>query len=384
MTDQTLSITCAPELEPYLAEEVRALGLNVVSEQRSVVVTEGDDHDMMRLNLHLRTALHVFRPLLEFRAPDPDELYAGINSLPWEELIPTDGYVSVTSNVQTPSIDNTMFASLRVKDAIVDRIMERCGRRPDSGPDRDHAVVHLFWRGDRAVINIDTSGRKLADRGYRRSPHRAPLAEPLAAALLIAAGYDGSQPLALPMCGSGTLAVEAALIATGRAPGLLRSNFGFMHLAGHDEEKWQAIRRDARKAGRAAATETPGRIVATDIDEEAIEAAHRNAVTAGVEHLLDFAVCDFEETWVPEGNGIVMLNPEYGERMGEVADLEATYSRIGDFFKQHCGGHHAYVFTGSRELAGKIGLKAKRRMVFFNAEIECRLLEFEIYAGSRR
>jgi putative N6-adenine-specific DNA methylase len=183
------------------------------------------------------------------------------------------------------------------------------------------------------------------------------------------------------MCGSGTLAIEAALIATGRPPGLLRSNFGFMHHMGFDADAWQALRREAKKVR---SNDAPAPIVASDIDEKAVLAARKNAETAGVHRLIDFEVCDFADTPMPDDPGIVLLNPEYGERMGEVAALESTYKRMGDFLKQRCAGWTGFIFTGNLALAKKVGLRASRRLEFHNAKIECRLLRYELYAGTRR
>lgn len=373
-------ITCAPGLVPYLQQEVEQLGYAVDSVEATGVEVTASLHDCMKLNLHLRTAFAVLYLLREFPCTGPDELYNQASACPWEELIPADGYVSIVSRGDTQSISNWTFASLKVKDAIVDRMAARTGRRPDSGPDRNRIVIHLFWRGERAALYLNTSGNKLADRGYRRIPHKAPMQETLAAGVILATGYDGSVPLVNPMCGSGTLAIEAALIATRRAPGLLRSNFGFLHAKGFDAVAWEVLRREARSAR---APRPPTRIIATDIDDRAVEAAGRNAATAGVDKLIEFDVCDFADTPIPPDQGIIILNPEYGERLGTIGELEKTYARIGDFFKQKCAGHTGYVFTGNPALAKKIGLRASRRLVFFNAKIECRLLKYELYEGTR-
>ncbi len=228
---------------------------------------------------------------------------------------------------------------------------------------------------------MNTSGRKLADRNYRKIPHKAPMQETLAAAVIMATGYDGSVPLVNPMCGSGTLAIEAALIASGRAPGLLRGNFGFMHHMGFDADAWKTMRIEAKKI-RNKGPIAP--IIATDIDERAIWAARKNAETAGVHHMIQFDECDFAATMIPPEDGIVILNPEYGERLGETSELEGTYKRIGDFLKQSCAGWTGYVFTGNLDLAKKIGLRISRRLEFMNAKIDCRLLKYELYRGTRR
>ena len=184
------------------------------------------------------------------------------------------------------------------------------------------------------------------------------------------------------MCGSGTLAIESAFIGMNKPAGTLRSNYGFKHFKFFDEQMWEEIRNDARKSVRRDGLRK--RIIATDIDEQAIEAARQNARTAGVEHLIEFDVCDFADTEVPEGEGIVVMNPEYGLRLGEIEQLEKEYKRIGDFLKQKCVGYTGYLLMGNKELAAKIGLKASHRMVFYNGKIECRLLKYELYKETRQ
>lgn len=364
-----------------LEAEVRQLGCSITSVDDTGLNTTGTLIDAMRLNLHLRTAFYVLYLIDEFPCRTPEDLYRHLSFIEWENLLPSDGYLSIISRTDTPAINNWTYATMKAKDAIVDRLAEKTGRRPDSGPQRNRCVINLYWRKDRCWIYLNTSGQKLSDRGYRRIPHKAPMQETLAAGVILSTGYDGSMPLVNPMCGSGTLAIEAALIAAHRPPGLLRSNFGFMHAAGFDRDVWEKLRAEARKQR---SKSPPAPIVATDIDQAAIEAARKNAMTAGVEHLIQFEKCDFADTPLPPEPGIVILNPEYGERMGQVSRLEGTYKRIGDFFKQRCPGWTGYVFTGNLDLAAKIGLKTARRTPFFNARIECRLLKYELYAGSRR
>jgi putative N6-adenine-specific DNA methylase len=378
---QTIRITCAPGLIDYLRHEVEALGYTVDSHRPTGLEITAGMQDAMRLNLFLRTAFNVLFLIDTFTCADPDALYEHVRTLPWEKMIAPDEYLSVISSVNTPTINDWRFASVKIKDAIVDRVASVAGARPNSGPQRENFVVNLYWNGDDARLFLNTSGRKLADRSYRKMPHKAPMQETLAAAVMIATEYDGAVPLVNPMCGSGTLAIEAALIAAGRPPGLLRDNFGFMHRNGFDADTWQSMRRRARKLRNQAAIAP---IIATDIDPGAIRAAGKNALTAGVDHMIRFEVCDFADTPMPPEPGIVVINPEYGERLGEIAELEKTYSRMGDFFKQRCPGWTGYIFTGNLELAKKVGLRASRRMAFFNAKIECRLLKYELYEGTRR
>ena len=374
-------MTCGPGLKDYLAAELQVLGFEIVSRHEGSVVTRGSFVDCMKLNFCLRTAYNVLYLLREFRCGSGEALYKQISTLPWEKIIPPQEHLCVLSRVDTWSINNSMYPNLKVKDAIVDRIGRKTGARPDSGPDRNGAVVNLFWKDDRAWIYLNTSGVKLSDRNYRKMPYKAPLRESLAAGIIMATGYDGSQDIVLPMCGSGTLAIEAAFIAMNKPPGGLRSNFGFTHLKVFDEQIWKDMRHEIRKT--MIKDRPPKRIIATDIDKQAIEAARQNARTAGVEHLIEFAVCDFADTETPPGAGIVVLNPEYGLRLGELEQLEKDYRRIGDFFKQKCPGYTGFIFTGNKQLAGKIGLKASRRMIFYNGKIECRLLKYELYQGTK-
>ena len=337
--------------------------------------------ETMSLNLRLRTALNVLFQVGDFACDSPEDLYRQTLALDWDEMISPDEYLSVVSRVETPSVNNSMYPSLKVKDAVCDQITQRRGRRPNAGSQRDAVVLNLHWVGPRARLYLNTSGQKLSDRGYRRIPHKAPLRETLAAGLLMAAAYDASKALVAPMCGSGALAIEAALMAQNRAPGLLRSDFGFAHLMDFDRTAWEALRKAAHHE---TTRRRPAPIVATDRDREAVDAARKNAATAGVDHMIEFKVCDFAETPVPPGPGVLVVNPAYGERLGDCRELGATYKRLGDFFKQRCAGYTAYLFTGNRELEKCVGLRARRRIPFQNARIECRLLEYELYEGTRK
>jgi 23S rRNA G2445 N2-methylase RlmL len=269
-----------------------------------------------------------------------------------------------------------------VKDAIADRFRRETGRRPDSGSELDQAVIHLYWKDDHAEVFIDTSGQTLAKHGYRKIPGKAPMLEALTSATIMASKWDRKSPFINPMCGSGTIAIEAALIATNRKPGLYRENYSFMHFTGYEEK----VYKDEFQKVREQVIEVPGlTIVATDISEDAVNISRINAGVAGVEQLIQFGLCDFAETPVPpDGNGVVYFNPEYGERLGEVSELEVTYGRIGDFLKKNCKGYTGYIFTGNLELAKKIGLKASRRIEFYSAKLDCRLLEYELYSGTKR
>lgn len=379
-TPNKVIITCNKRLSPYLQQEVKELGFDIVRAFPTGVELKVSINDTIKLNLNLRTASQILYSLKEFTADNPTELYDELSQIAWEELIQFDGYFSVSSNVDNETISTPLFANVKVKDAIVDRIKEKKGMRPNSGPDNNKAVVHLYWKDDRAEIFLDTSGETLAKHGYRKIPGKAPMLEALAASTIIASKWDGNSPFVNPMCGSGTLAIEAALIATNRKPGLLRMNYSFMHFIGYDETVFFQERRVLKdQINKKAAPQ----IIASDISEEAINVSKMNARTAGVEQLISFEVCDFAETHVPKEGGVILFNPEYGERLGTHSKLEITYKRMGDFMKQECKGYRGYIFTGNPDLAKKIGLRASRRIEFYNGKLDCRLLEYELYEGTR-
>jgi 23S rRNA G2445 N2-methylase RlmL len=380
-TPNRIIITCNKRLSPYLEMEVKELGFTPERTFPTGVELTGTINDCIQLNLNLRCASQVLYMISEFAADSVDEVYNGLFKIKWEKIIAEDGYFSVTSNVDHPSITNTLFANVKVKDAIVDRMRNETGSRPNSGPELEGTVVHLFWRNEMAAIFLDTSGPTLAKHGYRKIPGKAPMLEALASATILATNWDRISPFVNPMCGSSTLAIEAAMIATNRRPGLFRSNYAFMHILGYD----MAVYEKENKKLTEQITDKDGlQIFASDISEDAVNISKINAGAAGVEKYISFEVCDFEETNFPEnGGGVVFFNPEYGERLGEEKELQETYSRIGDFMKKKCKGYTGYIFTGNLELAKKIGLKAKRRIEFFTSKIDCRLLQYELYAGTK-
>jgi len=373
-------VTCAPSLASYLKEELEVLGFEILSMDKTGVETLATTRECMLLNLRLRTAFHVLQRFADINCRNADELYSEAKRLPWDRVIDPEGFLSVTSNVRNETITNSMFPNMRLKDAICDKLVAQNGKRPDAGSSTEGMVVNLHWVDNKARIYLNMTGRKLSDRGYRKMPFMAPMRETIAAAVLMEMKYDGSRPLVVPMCGSGTIAIEAALIAKQRAPGLLRSNYGCNQWLGADSDAWSEQRADAKKL---MVKNDPAPIIASDIEEEAIEASKKNAVTAGVDHLIDFHVCDFAQTPMPEVCGDVVLHGEYGMRLGEDDDLVSTYKRMGDFLKTDCAGWDGYVFTSGKPLIGAIRLKVARRTPFINAEIDCRLLRYELYRGSK-
>ena len=374
-------VTCKDRFSPYLEKELIDLGFSPIKTERTSIELEASLSDCIFLNLHLRTASHVLYEIRSFYLHHADDIYRRIKALPWEDYISESSYFSVISHVDNQSVDNPLFVNVRIKDAIVDRFREKSGIRPDSGSALEGAVFQLFWKETQANLYINTSGETLAKHGYRKIPGKAPMLEALASATIIATDWDMQSPFVNPMCGSGTLAIEAAMMATNRYPGLLRDHYAFMHIKGYEEDFYLA----QKEKLRCEIKERPDlKIIASDLSEQAILFSRENASMAGVEDLIDFEVGDFEETTVPESDsGVVFFNPEYGERLGEEEDLAITYKRMGDFMKQECPGYMGYIFTGNVSLGKKVGLRAARKIEFYNGTIDCRLLKFELYKGTR-
>jgi len=381
MTESRIVITCLPRTTAIVKQELEALGYEAEVTSKLGVETTGTYHDTMLLNLHLRSATRVLYHIKSFKADTPDDLYKELYKIEWHDLINHRGYVNINGFVRNDKILDTRFANLRAKDAIVDKISKMKGSRPDSGPNTDKTVLFLHWIEDDASIYINTSGETIAKHGYRKIPFKAPMMEALAAATILASKWDQKSPFINPMCGSGTLAIEAALIATNTAPGLFKSNFGFMHTNLFNRDEYMELRKSTKERKN---KKLDFKIVASDMSMMALEAAKQNAQTAGVDHLIDFQQCDFRETQMPDEPGVIFFNPEYGERLGEETELALLYKEMGDFLKQKAQGYLGYIFTGNLDLAKNIGLKTKRRIEFFNGKIDTRLLEYELYAGSKK
>jgi putative N6-adenine-specific DNA methylase len=374
-------VTCSNRLSPYLLSEITALGFIPVRTFKTGVELLGDLNDCIKLNIHLRCASQVLFSLKEFTAYNAQDLYQELIKIEWENVIPSNEYFSISSNVSNETISNNLFANVKVKDAIADRFREKTGSRPDSGPELNAVVIHLYWKDSLAEIFLDTSGETLSKHGYRKIPGKAPMLESLAAANILALQWDRKSAFINPMCGSGTIAIEAALFATKRKPGLFRTNYSFMHVCGYDTNAYEKLYKEMESE----VIDSAGiKIIASDISEDAVNISKINAGIAGVEQMIDFQVCDFASTLIPENEqGVIYFNPEYGDRLGDEIELQETYKRMGDFLKQQCKGYWGYIFTGNLELAKKIGLKSKRRIEFYTGKIDCRLFEYELYAGSR-
>ena len=401
-TDQNypIIISCAKALSGWTEREVLSMGYKPIEVTENTVVVRGAMRDVFRLNLRLRTAHRVLVPLLRTTCRGIRDLYEAVRSIDWENLLDADGYFSVFSIAHNRTIRDTRIPSLYTKDAIADRMRERCQQRPDSGGDNIGAAVFVYWERDEVIIYLDTSGEPLSKRGYRRIPGSAPMQETLAAACLMGMGWKGDRPFLSPMCGSGTPAIEAAMIAMNKAPGSLKGHFAFQSIKGYNriipgekaptvaprqtagatpEQIWKEMVLEAKKEER---RDNLPRIIATDISPEAVDNAHSNAISAGVSQCITFKACDFADTPVPESDasprGVVFFNPEYGIRLGTFDELAPVYERIGTFMNEKCNGYTGGLITGNPDLARLVNLYYRTRIPFFNGPIDCRLF---VYPG---
>lgn len=365
--------------EGVLAAELSARGLAAV-EGRGIVRFEGDLTDGYTACLWSRIASRVLLVLEEVSAQTPDDLYEGVQAIPWAEHIDPRRSLAVHFVGTSETIRNSRFGALRTKDGIVDRLRADTGTRPSVDLRDPDVRVHVHLAAGRATVAIDLAGEALYKRGYGRVLGPAPLKESLAAALLHIAGWPevaaAGGTLVDPMCGSGTLLEEAAGIALGRAPGLTRPRWGFEGWRGHDPQLWRTLLEEAREGAETIRTEA--RILGSDIHPRAVDCARKNAQRARVAGLVRLQQADFLEVDVPSGTGLMVTNPPYGERLHAGHDVVHLYRDLGDVLRRRWLGWTAYILAGSPQLGRQVGLKPARRVQIHNGPIDCRFLEVPI------
>jgi putative N6-adenine-specific DNA methylase len=366
--------TCARGLEPILADELRDLKARDVTPGRCGVAFTGGKALLYKANLWLRTAVRVLRPVLDATVTSPEELYAAVQTIDWQEFLTHDHTMAVDCNVRDSRLTHSQYAARKVKDAICDQFVSRCGRRPSVDAEQPMVGLNLHVYRDQAILSLDSSWDSLHKRGYRPIQTRAPLNEALAAALVLRSGWRGAGPFADPLSGSGTLPIEAAWIALKRPPGLTRRHFGFQGWMDYDVRLWTDLRDEARR-GVGKRLDHP--IVGSDARRDAVEFARTNARAAGVGHLLHFDVADVRDFRPPDGPpGTLICNPPYGERIGEEKELHGLYRTLGEVFRR-CSGWGVWVFTGNMRLADQIRLPRAEEVPLFNGKIPCRWIRFD-------
>lgn len=379
--------TAPRHLESLLADELLALGLAGVKEARGGARFSGPLAEAYRACLWSRVANRVLLPLARFPATDSDSLYAGVAAVPWEEHLSPRGSFVVQFDGAADGISHSQFGALRVKDAIVDRFRARCGERPSVDRATPDLRVQAYLHREQVTLSLDLSGDSLHLRGYRRLGSAAPLKENLAAAILLRAGWPelaaAGAALVDPLCGSGTLCLEGALIAADIAPGLGHRHWGLTGWRGHEPATWEALlaeARERRRAGLARLAAEGGAIRGYDRDPAAIRAAHDNLTRAGLGGRVQFECRELREA-APgraDDRGLVVTNPPYGERLGEAAELPGLYALLGQVLRERFRGWRAAILTGNPELGHALGLRAQGYHSLYNGPLPCRLLHFEV------
>jgi putative N6-adenine-specific DNA methylase len=365
-------------LEEVLAKEIQDLGGKNIEVLNRAVIFEGNDELLYKSNLLLRTALKILKPIASFKTDNDEFLHKKIYQIAWEDFMRQDQTLAVDAVVSGKFFTHSKYAALKAKDAIVDRFRDKTGQRPSVDTENPDLRVNVHISDNRVTISIDSTGISLDRRGYRLDRTKAPLNEVLAAGIILMSGYDGSQDVYDPMCGSGTFSIEAALIAANIPPGVMR-NFAFERWNDFDKNLWEKIKEEAQKAVR----EPQAQIYASDNSKQAADAARSNIERSQTD---DFVMCskkDFFDTSAKSERAIVFLNPPYGERLNE-KNILALYKNIGSHLKNNFTGCDAWVISSDFDALQSIGLAAAKKVKLFNGALECKLHKYELYKGSKR
>ena len=379
MTTYSLFVTCPRGLEAPLSQELEQIKCQDIRAVDGGVACKGGMEQVYRINLHSRTASRVLLRLTKSGYRNEQDIYKAAKNIRWTDWFDLEQTFKVKVEGKRAQVKSLDFVGLKIKDAVCDVFRDACGARPSVGKIRPDIRIHAFIDERDIQIFIDTSGEALFKRGYRQDTGEAPMRENLAAGLLLLAGYDGTQPFQDPFCGSGTIAIEAAWIATRRAPGLMR-RFGFEKLKNFDAALWKKLQHEAETQIRPA----PAPISGSDNDRHMIRATVANAQAAEVDTFVRFEVKDAQDTRPNGEGGILISNPPYGVRLAEVQALQALYPQLGAWLKQHYAGWLAGMFTGDRDMPKFMRLSPKRKIPLYNGNLDCRLFLMDMVKGSNR
>lgn len=365
--------------EPLLAKELRNLGAGHVEEGVRNVTFEGDTGFMYKANLCLRTALKVYKPLNTFRVFNEKDLYRNIHQMEWPDFFGHDKTFAIDTTMNSEVFNNSMFVSLKAKDAIVDKFREVVRQRPNVNSQDPDIRINIHIHENTCTVSLDSSGNSLHQRGYRILTNIAPINEVLAAGLLLTSGWDGHTDFLDPMCGSGTFLIEAAMIACNIPPNINRESYAFMHWKDYDAELHEKIVDVSLKKTR----EFHHKIIGYDKAPSAVRKAQENVENANLSEYITIERKDFFRTEKPvEGKLHIVFNPPYGERLP--IEMEAFYAKIGDTLKQEYPGTDAWLITSNLEALKHVGLRPSRKIKTFNGKLEARLVKYEIYEGSKK
>ncbi len=366
-------------LEEVLAQELIELGANDVQLERRAVSFRGDKALLYRANFCLRTAIRILVPIASFKAKDTDALYEQVKALNWSQYMTADQTFAIDATVYSESFRNSRFVTYRVKDAIADYWIDNAHKRPSVSTQIPDILLNVHVANEQVTISLDSSGESLHKRGYRVATTEAPISEVLAAGMLLLAGWKGQSDFYDPMCGSGTLLIEAALIARNIAPGVFRASFAFEKWPDFDAELWNDIYNDDSNE-----RVFEHRIYGSDASFYAIQQAAKNVKSAGVAKDIELKQIRMEEIKEVHAEGaLVMLNPPYGERLKSNKEMEDLYSAIGTTLKHQFTGSTAWIISSNVEAMKCIGLKPSRKYHLLNGELDCQFNKYELFQGKR-
>jgi len=365
-------------LEKILADEVSALNINDVEILNRAVRFKGDMITLYRANYHLRTALKVLVEIESFTARNEMELYQHLQHVDWMKYIDPSNSIAVECVLNSDVFTHSQFIALRTKDAVVDQLRGKTGKRPRVDREHPDLKISLHINDMHVDVLIDSSGKPLYKRGYRLDQFKAPVNEVMAAGMLLLAGYDGSGHLIDPMCGSGTFLIEGAMIAYHLPPGLYRKSFGFERWKNFDSGLFETVQDEVDEIHK-----IPFKIIGSDRSAKALQLARQSLKHTFLDKKVEIVHKPFEEFLPPEGKGWMITNPPYGERI-KIHDIEGFYRIFGDRLKQHYQGYQAWVFSGNLNAMKSIGLRPTKKINLLNGSIPCTFRRFEIYSGSRK
>lgn len=366
-------------LENVLAAEIQNIGGENIRHLVRAVSFIGTQETLYKANMFLRTALKVLKPITFFRAENEEALYKAIKRIAWEDYMSIDDTLAVEATVASKYFTHSHYIVQKTKDAIVDRFRERTGKRPSVHPGAPTLRIHIHITHNTCDVALNSSGDSLFRRGYKTATGTAPINEVLAAGMLLLAGWDGSKAFVDTMCGSGTLLIEAALIAMHIAPGSFRKNFGFQYWNDFDEKLFERIRLQAARQIKKCAVP----IVGCDINEQAVTIAWKNIAKAGLSDVINVSRCAMADYNPPPPSGILISNPPYGERL-RTEELSSLYRMIGSTLKHRYAGYEAWIISSSIEAFTYIALHHVKNITLFNGPLECRFRKYEMYEGSKR
>ena len=366
-------------LEKVLSEELISLGAGNVQTANRAILFEGDKSLLYRVNYSVRTALSVLMPIADFRIRSKEDLYKGGSKIEWDRFMDTDDTFSIVPVINSPHFGHTGYAGLIIKDAIADYFRNKTGRRPSVDTTNPRILINLHISNDNVTISLDSSVVPLYKRGYRQEQTVAPLNEVLAAGILLLSGWNVSSTLTDPMCGSGTIPIEAGLIASKIPPGKFRQFFGFQKWKDFDEDLFEKIKIECNSQIGL----SPVKIFGSDISEETLKFAKANVARAGLSDVITLEKSDFKDLKSIDEHGYVFLNPPYGQRI-QPEEIDLLYGMIGTTLKHNFPGTTAWLITSNKESLKHIGLKPKEKHTLFNGALECILLKYEMYTGTKK